>query len=46
MKFLEATLETVDNNLLEGVAEPGRMRPGGVVNLDLLGEHVWLEQFR
>ena len=46
MKFLNTALETMDNRMLNRVEELGRMRPGGAVDLDALGDKVWMEQFR
>lgn len=44
---LLAILETVDNELLANeLNSSGRMRPGGAINVDLLGDKIWLEQFR
>lgn len=47
LKLLQATLDTVDDKILANEVDlSGRMRPGGAINLDLLGDKVWLEQFR
>ena len=46
MKFLNSALETMDNQMLNRVDELGRMRPGGAIELDELGDRVWMEQFR
>lgn len=47
MKLLEGLLDASDNEAMNTAKEAtGSMRPGGPVNLDTLGDTVWLEQFR
>ena len=46
MRFLNIALEATSDQVLNGIDESGRMRPGGAVDVDDLGDRVWMEQFR
>ena len=46
MRFMNTALEAMDNRILNRIDEPGRMRPGGAIDINNLGHRVWMEQFR